>query len=75
MSNITLVMAIKKIGSTLTAVFGAMEPLTAVLIGVLFLHEELHLAGIAGIVLILSAVMVATRQKTGSETKPHNSNP
>lgn len=34
-SNLTLVLAIKEIGSTMTSILGSMEPLTAVLVGVL----------------------------------------
>lgn len=38
-SNMTLVQAIKRIGPTLTSVFGALEPLTAVVIGVAVFGE------------------------------------
>ena len=41
-SNITLVQAIKYAGPTLTSILGAMEPLTAVVIGV-FVFKELLL--------------------------------
>ena len=42
-SNITLVAAIKRIGPTLSAILGALEPLTAVVIGVLALSEAFTL--------------------------------
>ena len=42
-SNITLVRAIKYAGPTLTSILGAMEPLTAVVIGV-FVFKELFTA-------------------------------
>ncbi|KAA5235929.1 EamA/RhaT family transporter, partial [Bacteroides finegoldii] len=39
--NITLVRAIKYAGPTLTSILGAMEPLTAVVIGVFVFNELL----------------------------------
>ncbi len=57
-SNITLVKAIKHIGPTLTSIFGALEPLTAVAIGYSIFHEKFTLAGAIGIALILAAVTV-----------------
>ena len=57
-SNLALVRAIKSIGSTLTSVLGAMEPLTAIVIGVLFLGEEVSSAMLLGVILILSAVTI-----------------
>ena len=38
--NLALVDAIRRIGSTMTAVLGAFEPVTAVVIGVLVFHEQ-----------------------------------
>lgn len=55
-SNITLVAAIRRIGPTLSAILGALEPLTAVIIGVFFLSEPFSARTAAGIVLILTAV-------------------
>lgn len=55
-SNITLVKAIKHIGPTLTSIFGAMEPLTAVVIGVAVFKEAFTTESIAGIILIVAAV-------------------
>ena len=55
-SNITLVAAIKRIGPTLSAILGALEPLTAVVIGVLALSESFTVRTAAGIVLIIAAV-------------------
>lgn len=57
-SNITLVKAIKYIGPTLTSVFGALEPLTAVVIGCCVFNEGFTATSAVGIALILSAVMV-----------------
>ena len=55
-SNMTLVKAIKYIGPTLTSVLGAMEPLTAVLIGIILFHELFTFQGGLGIVFIIAAV-------------------
>lgn len=57
-SNMTLVQAIKRIGPTLTSVFGALEPLTAVVIGVAVFGEPFTVRGAAGILLIVAAVTV-----------------
>lgn len=55
-SNLALVYAIKNIGSTLTAILGAMEPLTALSIGILVFSEPLTPAIALGFVLIISSV-------------------
>ena len=57
-SNLALVRAIKSIGSTLTSVLGAMEPVSAVCVGI-FVFKEAFTTGIAiGITLIIGAVMM-----------------
>lgn len=62
-SNFTGVKAVRRIGPTLTSILGALQPLTAVILGVLFLNEHLGFKSIAGIVLILvSVLMVVTHQ-------------
>jgi len=55
-SNLALVYAIKNIGSTLTAILGAMEPLTALSIGILVFAEPLTPTIALGFILIISAV-------------------
>lgn len=57
-SNITLVKAIKHVGPTLTSIFGALGPLTAVAIGYSVFHESFTPASAIGIVLILAAVTI-----------------
>ena len=57
-SNMTLVQAIKRIGPTLTSVFGALEPLTAVVIGVAVFGEPFTVQGAAGSLLIVAAVTI-----------------
>ena len=62
-SNITLVQAVHHIGSTLTSVLGATEPVTAVCVGVLVFGEPFtpHLA--LGILLIIIAVTLIILSK------------
>lgn len=55
-SNLCLVLAIHRVGSTITAVLGCMEPLTAVRIGVWMLGEQITTIQYGGIVVILIAV-------------------
>lgn len=57
-SNLALVRAIKNIGSTLTSVLGAMEPVTAVGVGILIFGEPFTQNIALGIMLIISAVTV-----------------
>ena len=63
-SNITLIKAVHNIGSTLTSVLGAMEPVTAVCVGILIFNEPFtsHLA--LGIFLIIVAVTLVILAKT-----------
>lgn len=56
-SNFTGVKAVRRIGPTLTSIFGALQPLTAVILGGLFLDEHLGIKAIAGLILILLAVL------------------
>lgn len=58
-SNLTLIMAIKEIGSTLTSILGVMEPLTAVVIGILVFHEPLTWHLVIGVFFIASSVLLA----------------
>ena len=63
-SNFTGVKAIRRIGPTLTSILGALQPLTAVVLGVIFLDEHLGISTISGILLILVAViMIVLHQK------------
>ncbi|MDR2841637.1 MAG: DMT family transporter [Spirochaetaceae bacterium] len=58
LSCISLALAVHYIGSTLTSIFGAVEPLVAVGVSVAFLHEELSANLIIAVILIISAVML-----------------
>lgn len=54
----TINVAINLVGSTTTAILGALEPLTALLVGVLFFHEHLSIRIFSGIFLILFGVIL-----------------
>ena len=57
-SNFTGVKAVRRIGPTLTSILGALQPVTAVILGVTFLHEHLYMKSLIGIIMILCAVTV-----------------
>lgn len=61
-SDFTLVLAIKYIGSTMTSILGSMEPLTAVIIGVVYFGEHFDISSIAGVILIILAVVLVIVQ-------------
>lgn len=61
-SDLALILAIKYIGSTVTSILGSMEPLVAMLIGVLYFSEVFTGYTLAGILLILTAVCLVIRQ-------------
>lgn len=61
----TITIAIKLIGSTKTAILGALEPLTAIFFGVLLFHEQLTVRIVCGVMLILLGVfLIVTRKKS-----------
>ncbi|MGX9985203.1 DMT family transporter [Soonwooa purpurea] len=65
-SSVTLVLAIQKIGSTPTAIMGALEPVVAVAVSVYFFNEDFTRNLLIGIVLILSGVslnMLSSRKE------------
>ena len=62
MSLVLMVYASKYVGATPTAILGALEPLTAVIIGIFVFNEPFGIRLAIGIVLILSAVMITAYQ-------------
>jgi drug/metabolite transporter (DMT)-like permease len=68
-SNFTGVKAVRRIGPTLTSILGALQPLTAVALGVLFLDEHLSFKTITGMILIMISVMLVV---THQNTKKHH---
>ena len=59
----TLTVSIKLIGSTNTAILGALEPLTAIFFGILFFNEQLTLRISIGVILILFGVFFIISKK------------
>lgn len=62
-SNITLVVSVRHIGGTLTSVLGAVEPITAVIIGILIFGEPFTPQLALGIGLIIIAVTLIILSK------------
>lgn len=70
-----MVYAARLVGSTTTAILGALEPLTAVLIGISVFNERITPALVVGILLILAAVafviiVPANRSKESPQKSP-----
>ena len=57
-TNLALVYATQNVGHTVASILGVLEPLTALVLGILFLGEELTPSMAAGIGLILPAVLI-----------------
>ena len=57
-TNLALVYATQNVGPTVASILGVLEPLTALVLGILFLGEELTPSMAAGIGLILPAVLI-----------------
>ena len=68
-SNITLILALKSIGSTLVAILGAFEPLTAMCIGIAVFGEPFTTSIAIGFVLILAAVTLLVLKKSPAEVE------
>ena len=64
MALVMMVYAAKYLGSTPTAILGALEPTTAVLIGIFVFSEPFTLRLLIGIVLILAAVIIVVLRKS-----------
>ncbi len=58
LSNVTLIPAIEQIGATLTAILGAFEPLTAMIISILVFGDTLTPMICLGFVFIIGAVLM-----------------
>lgn len=67
LSNFTGVKAVRRIGPTLTSILGALQPVTAVVLGILFLHEHLYTRSLIGIILILIAVTVVVMHQNNRQ--------
>jgi drug/metabolite transporter (DMT)-like permease len=64
LSLVLMTIAVHEVGATPTAIMGALEPLTAVAIGILVFDELLTGRLVIGIVLILLAVLLIVLGKS-----------
>jgi len=67
-SNFTLILAVKAIGSTPTAILGTLEPLTAILVGLLWFNEKFSATALFGAIMVILSVVVIV---VGMEKKRH----
>ena len=70
-SNFTGVKAVRRIGPTLTSILGALQPFTAVILGVAFLDEHLSVMTVIGIGLIMAAVMIIVQHQSKKKHFQH----
>lgn len=59
----TITIAIKFIGSTKTAILGALEPLTATVLGILLFDESISLTKVIGMLLVFCGVFIIVNSK------------
>ena len=60
LSNICVTMSLRLVDSTIVAILGAFEPLTAMVIGILILGDSWSIMSLGGTFLILLAVAMLT---------------
>lgn len=68
-SNFTLIVGLRNIGSTLTSILGDLEPPVAMTVGVLALGESVTVVQVAGLVLIVLAVTIIILKKSGGSAQ------
>lgn len=73
MALVLLTVSIRHIGSTPSAILGALEPLTAVMIGIFVFKETFTLRLAGGIVLILSGVLLIILGKKSNSSQQNPS--
>lgn len=62
-SNLTLILAVKNIGSTVTSILGSLEPLISVAVGIIIFGEAISNMGYLGIFLIIASVILIVIKK------------
>ena len=60
LANVLLMSAIAKIGSMLSSILGAMEPITAVVVGIIVFNKRLNIHVVLGILIVIISVMLLT---------------
>ena len=68
-SNFTLIVGLRNIGSTLTSILGDLEPPVAMTVGVLALGESVTAVQVAGLVLIVLALTIIILKKSGGSAQ------
>lgn len=63
LANSFMPVAVKYVGSTVTAILGMFEPITSVILGILLLSEPCTLRSVLGCALIITAVTILTLSK------------
>lgn len=74
LSFLLTTMAIRRIGPTQTSILGALEPLTAVVLGVVCFGEQLSLRSAAGIIIVLAAVTLVVCAGSRKKSAPEPAN-
>lgn len=64
--------AIQSIGSTPTAILGALEPVTALIVGIIFFKEGMTIREASGILMILIAVTIVVSGRHNKSIDTHN---
>ena len=75
LSNLTLVLAVQRIGPTMTSILGSMEPLTAVLVGVVHFGEQFSFDDTIGLILVVTAVVIVILQTPQASPCPRTDTP
>lgn len=63
LANTFVALAVKNIGPTVTSIVGMLEPITSIVMGILFLNEPLTTKNIIACTLILIGVLIVTLSK------------
>lgn len=69
LSLLLMAVAVRNIGSTQTAIFGALEPVTALCVGVFVFGEKLTPKMIVGIILVLASVILIIMARKDKKKK------
>lgn len=62
-ANTFVALAVKNVGPTVTSIVAMLEPITSIIMGILFLHEAVTFKSIAACILILLGVLIVTLAK------------
>lgn len=62
-ANTLIPVAVKNVGPTVTAIVGMFEPITSIILGIIFLKEPLTIKSLLACILILAGVLIITVSK------------